>query len=722
MPEIKPLQKVLIANRGEIAVRVIRACKDAGIGSVAVYAEPDRDALFVRLADEAHSLGGATPADSYLDIAKIIAVAESAGADSVHPGYGFLAENAGFAQAVIDAGLTWIGPPPEAIENLGDKAKAKHIAQKANAPLAPGTKDPVKDADEVVAFAKENGLPVAIKAVFGGGGRGLKVARTLEEIPELYESAVREAVGAFGRGECLVEKFLDRPRHVETQCLADQHGNVVVVSTRDCSLQRRHQKLVEEAPAPFLTDDQVARLYESSKAILREAGYVGAGTCEFLVAKDGTISFLEVNTRLQVEHCVSEEVTGIDLVREMFRIAAGEELGYDDPPVRGHSIEFRINAEDGGRNFMPAPGTLTAWQPPQGPGVRLDGGYENGETVPGSFDSLIAKLIVTGRDRTQALERSRRALAEFVVDGMPTVIPFHRAVVDDPAYVGASTPSGPADPGLVRRLHDLDRDGLRQPDRAVRRRHRRTATSPWSGSAVTVEVGGKRLEVVLPGGLGGLARRPGRRRQEAEAGRRQEGGRRRQRRRRHQPDAGHHRQGRRRGGPDARRGRRRGRARGDEDGAAAQGPQGRHGHRPPGRGRRHGHQRRRDLRAEGLTHPAPHRRAGPRRAAARRRPPLGDRRRTRPRSGAGTVRCSSGRARRTCSSPTTWCCGWHRSAPLRPSPWRGRPPPPSRSRLSAHPCPAPVTSTAGLLVEEVDGMVVTALPARPGRRRSTTTS
>ena len=469
MPEIKPLQKVLIANRGEIAVRVIRACKDAGIGSVAVYAEPDRDALFVRLADEAHSLGGATPADSYLDIAKIIAVAEKTGADSVHPGYGFLAENAGFAQAVIDAGLTWIGPPPSAIENLGDKAKAKHIAQKADAPLAPGTKDAVEDADEVVEFAKANGLPVAIKAVFGGGGRGLKVARTLEEIPELYESAVREAVGAFGRGECLVEKFLDKPRHVETQCLADQHGNVVVVSTRDCSLQRRHQKLVEEAPAPFLTDDQVARLYESSKAILREAGYVGAGTCEFLVARDGTISFLEVNTRLQVEHCVSEEVTGIDLVREMFRIAAGEELGYDDPPVRGHSIEFRINAEDGGRNFMPAPGTLTAWQPPQGPGVRLDGGYENGETIPGAFDSLIAKLIVTGRDRTQALERSRRALAEFVVDGMPTVIPFHRAVVDDPAFVGASNPSCLRG-RFVRRLHDLDRDGLRQPDRALLRR------------------------------------------------------------------------------------------------------------------------------------------------------------------------------------------------------------------------------------------------------------
>ncbi|MBV9830076.1 MAG: ATP-grasp domain-containing protein, partial [Marmoricola sp.] len=314
MSDVKPLKKVLVANRGEIAVRVIRACKDAGIGSVAVYAEPDRDALFVRIADEAHALGGATPADSYLDIDKIVAAAKESGADSVHPGYGFRAENADFAQAVLDAGLVWIGPPPAAIDALGDKAKAKHIAEKANAPLAPGTKDPVKDADEIIAFAKENGLPVAIKAVYGGGGRGLKVARTLEEIPDQFEAATREAVGAFGRGECLVEKFLDKPRHVETQCLADQHGNVVVVSTRDCSLQRRNQKLVEEAPAPFLTDDQVSRLYESSKAILREAEYVGAGTCEFLVAQDGTISFLEVNTRLQVEHCVSEEVTGLDLV------------------------------------------------------------------------------------------------------------------------------------------------------------------------------------------------------------------------------------------------------------------------------------------------------------------------------------------------------------------------------------------------------------------------
>ncbi len=492
----KPLTKVLIANRGEIAVRVIRACKDAGIGSVAIYADPDRDALFVRLADESYSLGGATPAESYLSIEKILDVARESGADSVHPGYGFLAENAEFAKAVIDAGLTWIGPPPEAIESLGDKAKAKHIALKAGAPLAPGLKDPVEDASEIVAFAEEHGLPVAIKAVFGGGGRGLKVARTLEEIPDLYESAVREAVGAFGRGECLVEKFLDKPRHVETQCLADQHGNVVVVSTRDCSLQRRHQKLVEEAPAPFLTEEQNKRLYESSKAILREAGYVGAGTCEFLVAADGTISFLEVNTRLQVEHCVSEEVTGIDLVREMFRVAAGEELGYDDPEVRGHSIEYRINAEDGGNNFMPAPGTLTEWAPPAGPGVRLDGGYEKGETIPGSFDSLIAKLIITGRDRTQALERSRRALDEFKVDGMPTAIPFHQAVVSDPAYTAEN---GSFDVYTTWIETDFDNQ-----------------ITPYAGAAgepaedgerqtVVVEVGGKRLSVSLPAGLGGLA-------------------------------------------------------------------------------------------------------------------------------------------------------------------------------------------------------------------------
>jgi acetyl-CoA/propionyl-CoA carboxylase, biotin carboxylase, biotin carboxyl carrier protein len=496
VPDVKPLKKVLIANRGEIAVRVIRACKDAGIGSVAAYADPDRDALFVRLADEAHALGGATPGDSYLDIQKILGVAERSGADSVHPGYGFLAENAGFARAVIDAGLVWIGPPPEAIESLGDKVKARHIAEKVGAPLVSGTKDPVNDADEVVAFAEEHGLPIAIKAAFGGGGRGLKVAREMSEVKDQYESAVREAVTAFGRGECFVERYLDKPRHVETQCLADQHGNVVVVSTRDCSLQRRHQKLVEEAPAPFLTNAQVERLYTASKAILREAGYVGAGTCEFLVGQDGTISFLEVNTRLQVEHPVTEEVTGIDLVREMFRIAAGEKLGYDDPKVEGHSIEFRINAEDAGLNFMPAPGTLTRWHQPSGPGIRVDGGYDQGETVPGSFDSLVAKLIVSGRDRTQALERSRRALAEFVVDGMPTVIPFHQAVVDDPAYIGDGK-----DFGVYTSWIETEFDNRIAPYAG----ETAEAEEPVERQRVTVEVGGRRLEVVLPGGLGGLA-------------------------------------------------------------------------------------------------------------------------------------------------------------------------------------------------------------------------
>jgi len=492
----KSLSKVLIANRGEIAVRIIRACKDAGIGSVAVYAEPDRDALHVRLADEAYALGGATPGDSYLSIDKIIDVAERSGADSVHPGYGFLAENSDFAQAVTDAGLVWIGPPPSAIEALGDKVRARHIAQKVGAPLVAGTPDPVAGADEVVTFAREHGLPIAIKAAFGGGGRGLKVARSEDEVAELYESAVREAVGAFGRGECFVERYLDRPRHVETQCLADRHGNVVVVSTRDCSLQRRHQKLVEEAPAPFLSAEQNDTLYSASKAILKEAGYVGAGTCEFLVGQDGTISFLEVNTRLQVEHPVTEQVTGIDLVREMFRIAAGEELGYDDPEIAGHSIEFRINAEDAGRNFMPAPGTLTRWHAPSGPGIRLDGGYDQGETVPGSFDSLVAKLIVSGTSREQALQRSRRALDEFVVGGMPTVIPFHRAVVDDPAFTGKDSTFS-----VYTSWIETDFDNQIPPYDAG------TAEAPEAEERekVTVEVGGKRLEVVLPAGLGALA-------------------------------------------------------------------------------------------------------------------------------------------------------------------------------------------------------------------------
>ncbi|MFC8717101.1 acetyl/propionyl/methylcrotonyl-CoA carboxylase subunit alpha [Kitasatospora sp. NPDC057198] len=491
------MRKVLIANRGEIAVRVARACRDAGIASVAVYAEPDRDALHVRAADEAYALGGDTPATSYLDIAKVLKAAADSGADAVHPGYGFLSENADFAQAVLDAGLTWIGPPPQAIRDLGDKVTARHVAQRAGAPLVAGTADPVSGADEVVAFAAEHGLPVAIKAAFGGGGRGLKVARSLEEIPELYESAVREAVAAFGRGECFVEQYLDKPRHVETQCLADQHGNVVVVSTRDCSLQRRHQKLVEEAPAPFLTAEQNAELYRASKAILREAGYVGAGTCEFLVSQDGLISFLEVNTRLQVEHPVSEEVAGLDLVREMFRIADGEELGYDDPEIRGHSFEFRINGEDPGRGFLPAPGTVTLFAPPSGPGVRLDAGVESGSVIGPAWDSLLAKLIVTGVDRKQALQRAARALEEFKVEGMATAIPFHRAVVTDPAFAPELT--GSADPFTVyTRWIETEFDNTIPPFTGAGAE----GEEPEGRETVVVEVGGKRIEVSLPSSLG----------------------------------------------------------------------------------------------------------------------------------------------------------------------------------------------------------------------------
>jgi acetyl-CoA/propionyl-CoA carboxylase biotin carboxyl carrier protein len=485
------VRKVLIANRGEIAVRIVRACRDAGLASVAVYAEPDLNALHVQMADEAYALGGATSAETYLDIEKIVKTAAQAGADAVHPGYGFLAENADFARAVIVAGLTWIGPPPEAIEALGDKVRARHIATEVGAPLTPGTKDPVSGADEVVAFGQEHGYPLAIKAAFGGGGRGLKVAWKESEVADLYDSAVREAVAAFGRGECFVERYLDRPRHVETQCLADSHGNVVVVSTRDCSLQRRHQKLVEEAPAPFLTEEQTDALYTSSKAILSKAGYVGAGTCEFLVGQDGTVSFLEVNTRLQVEHPVSEEVTGLDLVREMFRIAEGEEIGYGDPAPRGHSIEFRINAEDPARNFMPAPGTITSWNAPSGPGVRLDAGYTAGMTVPQVFDSLIGKLIVTGASRQQALERSARALGEFEVGGMPTVLPFHRAVVTDPAFAGEP---------LTVHTRWIETEF----DTEMPAQDSAEAAEAAERETVTVEVGGKRLEVVLPAGLGAV--------------------------------------------------------------------------------------------------------------------------------------------------------------------------------------------------------------------------
>ncbi|BAV40529.1 acetyl/propionyl/methylcrotonyl-CoA carboxylase subunit alpha [Mycobacterium ulcerans] len=431
------ISKVLVANRGEIAVRVIRAARDAGLASVAVYAEPDAEAPHVSLADEAFALGGQTSAESYLDFEKLLDAAAESGANAIHPGYGFLSENADFAQAVIDAGLIWIGPSPQSIRDLGDKVTARHIAARAKAPLVPGTPDPVKNAEEVVAFAQEYGLPIAIKAAFGGGGRGMKVARTMEEIPELYDSAVREATAAFGHGECFVERYLDKPRHVEAQVIADQHGNVVVAGTRDCSLQRRYQKLVEEAPAPFLSDAQRKEIHESAKRICKEAHYYGAGTVEYLVGQDGLISFLEVNTRLQVEHPVTEETAGIDLVREQFRIANGEKLDLtEDPTPRGHAIEFRINGEDAGRGFLPAPGPVTKFHPPAGPGVRMDSGVETGSVIGGQFDSMLAKLIVYGANRTEALERARRALAEFQVEGLATVIPFHRAVVSDPAFIG----------------------------------------------------------------------------------------------------------------------------------------------------------------------------------------------------------------------------------------------------------------------------------------------
>ena len=493
-----PVSKILIANRGEIAVRVIRAARDEGLQTVAVYADPDRDSLHVKLADEAYALGGSTAAQSYLVMDKLIEVAIRSGADAVHPGYGFLSENAQFAQKCIDAGLTWIGPSPQSITRLGDKVAARHIAQKVGAPLVPGTKDPVKSADEVVAFADEYGLPIAVKAAFGGGGRGIKVARDRESIVEMYESAVREATAAFGRGECFIERFLDSPRHVETQCLADAHGNVVVVSTRDCSLQRRNQKLVEEAPAPYLSEEQTKRLYEASRAILREAGYQGAGTCEFLVGTDGTISFLEVNTRLQVEHPVSEEISGLDLVREQFRIARGEKIEEKDPVLRGHSFEFRINGEDPGRSFMPAPGTIEKLNVPTGPGVRWDSGFVAGDVIGGNFDSMLAKLIVTGADREQALQRARRALSELSIEGMPTVIPFHRVILEDPAFVPAegedfkvhtrwietefnnTIPMYDGAPGSV----DSDED---------------------ERTTVVVEVNGKRMEVSLPE-MGGAAK------------------------------------------------------------------------------------------------------------------------------------------------------------------------------------------------------------------------
>jgi acetyl-CoA/propionyl-CoA carboxylase biotin carboxyl carrier protein len=480
------VRKVLVANRGEIAVRVIRACRDAGLGSVAVYADPDRDALHARLADESYGLGGETSASTYLDIAKILDVCARSGADAVHPGYGFLSENADFAQAVLDAGVTWIGPSPDAIRRLGDKVEARHLAAAVGAPLVPGTPDPVGGAEEVLAFAREHGLPIAIKAAYGGGGRGLKVAHRMAEVAQLYASAVREAQAAFGRGECFVERYLERPRHVEAQVLADTHGSVVVVGDRDCSLQRRYQKLVEEAPAPFLTAEQRATIHSAARDICAKAGYVGAGTCEFLVGQDGFITFLEVNTRLQVEHPVTEEVSGVDLVREMFRIADGQRLGYDTPTPRGHAVEFRINGEDPGRNFLPTPGPVTVFRPPAGPGVRLDSGVEAGSVVGQNFDSLLAKLIVSGATRTEALQRSRRALDEFEVEGLATAIPFHRAVVQDPAFTAEpfSVHTRWIETEFANRIEAYQ--GGAQPEPAGERER------------IVVEVAGKRLEVSLP--------------------------------------------------------------------------------------------------------------------------------------------------------------------------------------------------------------------------------
>ncbi len=493
--ESRKITKILVANRGEIAIRVIRAARDAGIPSVAVYAEPDANAPFVSLADEAFALGGQNSAESYLVFDKILDAAKKSGANAIHPGYGFLSENGDFAEAVINAGLIWIGPSPQSIRDLGDKVTARHIAQRAKAPMAPGTKEPVKDVNEVVAFAEEFGLPIAIKAAFGGGGRGMKVAYTKEEVPELYESATREALAAFGRGECFVERYMDKARHVECQVLADMHGNVIVAGTRDCSLQRRFQKLVEEAPAPFLTDEQRTTLHESAKRICKEAGYYGAGTVEYLVDSTGLINFLEVNTRLQVEHPVTEVTTGLDLVREQFRIAEGKELHIkQDPTPRGHAFEFRINGEDAGSNFMPAPGAITKYVEPSGPGVRMDSGVREGSVVGGQFDSMLAKLIVFGETREEALQRSRRALSEYVIEGMPTVVPFHRHIVENPAFVGDDTHFD-----VYTKWIEEEWDNPIPP--YVDPADAEEAEEATPNQKVVVEIDGRRVEIALPGDL-----------------------------------------------------------------------------------------------------------------------------------------------------------------------------------------------------------------------------
>nr|WP_322941072.1 biotin carboxylase N-terminal domain-containing protein [Pseudomonas sp. s4] len=483
------MKKVLIANRGEIAVRIARACRDYGVASVAVYANADIDALHVRHADEAYALDGERPADTYLNIDKLLAIAKRAGADAVHPGYGFLSERADFARAVQGAGLIWIGPNPDTIDVLGDKVEARKLAQQVGAPLVAGTPGPVQSAAEVLAFAEQHGLPIAIKAAFGGGGRGMKVAWRMDEVAELYASAVREAEAAFGRGECFVEQFLDRPRHIEAQVIADTHGNVVVVGTRDCSLQRRNQKLVEEAPAPFISDEQRQRIHQSAHDICAKAGYVGAGTVEYLLSADGTLSFLEVNTRLQVEHPVTEETAGVDLVIEQLRVADGLPLSFRETPTpRGHSFEFRINAEDAGKGFLPTPGNISEFRAPSGPGVRLDSGVESGSSVPGTFDSMMAKLIVTGATREQAIARARRALAEFQIEGIASVLPFHRAVMDHDDFTGGH---------FAVHTRWIETDFAEQITLAPR-------TLPAAGDALLrtfIEIDGKRHELGLPSAL-----------------------------------------------------------------------------------------------------------------------------------------------------------------------------------------------------------------------------
>ena len=506
-------KRVLIANRGEIALRIVRACRDAGLTSIAVYSEPDAGAPYTKLADEALPLGGTTPGESYLDAERLLAAAGQAGAQAVHPGYGFLAENAGFAQAVIDAGLTWIGPPPAVIRDLGDKVRARAIAAQAGAPLVPGTPEPVTDPAEVVRFAAEHGLPIAIKAAYGGGGRGMRIARQPDEVASLFEAAVREATAAFGRGECFAEAYVERGRHVEAQVLADAHGEVAVVGTRDCTLQRRYQKLVEEAPAPFLSDEQRATLERSAAAICRAAGYVNAGTVEFLLSPCGELSFLEVNTRLQVEHAATEETIDVDLVRAQLLIAAGHRLADAiGGPVtpRRHAIEFRINAEDPARDFAPSAGTVTRFRPPAGPGIRVDSGIEAGSVVGGQFDSLLAKLIVTGRDRTQALERARRALREFDLAGVHTTLPFLRAVLAEPAF----TAGGPG--GFAVHTRWIEEDYQTAAGDAQ-------ASADGGDERVFIQIGGRWLPVAVPGltsahgGALGLAREQAReRRQRAE--------------------------------------------------------------------------------------------------------------------------------------------------------------------------------------------------------------